>query len=108
MLVRRPRASPGRIIRSALSLLFSCAPFERANPSSDDSRRPSGLSDMPGGVPDLANWIAGATKSELERLNIWDTTCTPTGEETAQTNGNSWALMPKAGVTYGHAYPRTR
>ena len=53
-----------------MSLLFSSAPFERANPSSDDFRRPRGVSDMPGDVPDPASWVAGATKSELERL-LW-------------------------------------
>ncbi len=68
MLVRRPRAATGRIIRSALSLLFSSAPFERATPSSDDFRRPRGVSDMPGDVPEPATWVAGATKLELERL----------------------------------------
>ena len=64
-------ASLGRIIRSALSLLFSNAPFERATPSSDDFRRPRGVSDMSGDVPDPASWVAGATKSELERLLIF-------------------------------------
>ena len=44
------------------------APLERATPSSDDFRRPRGVSDMPGDVPDPASWVAGATKSELERL----------------------------------------
>ena len=56
---------------SALSLLFSCAPLERANPSSDDLRRPRGLSYMSGGVRDPASWIAGATESELERLLVF-------------------------------------
>ena len=64
-------ASPGRIIRSALSLLISSAPFARANPSSDDFRRPRGVSGMPGDVPDPASWVAGATKSELERLLVF-------------------------------------
>ena len=64
-------ASPRRIICSALSLLFSSAPFERADPSSDDFRRPAGLSDMQGDVPDPTSWVAGATKSELERLLVF-------------------------------------
>ena len=72
MLVRTAApASPGRIIRSALSLLFSSAPFERATPSPDDFRRPRGVSDMSGDVPDPASWVAGAIKSELERLLVF-------------------------------------
>ena len=49
----------------------SSAPFERANPSSDDFRRPRGVSDMSGDVPDPASWVAGAIKSELERLLVF-------------------------------------
>ena len=56
------------MIRSALSLLFSSAPFERATPSSDDFRRPRGVSDMPGDVPDPASWVAGATGFERNEI----------------------------------------